>query len=172
MPDWGIALMTACAALAGSLVTGWYTRAAGGRQADAARHAGNRQADAVLETVRMTLQDQRSVRELDLRRGAYAEFLAAAEVLVLTRRTRVGDPADLPALRRAFSAVLLEGPADAARTARELVDLLGTGHGSLDTIEQRREAFVAAAQQALRPADPAPPPAARAGGGDPSAPPR
>jgi hypothetical protein len=139
MVAWGIALMTACAAVAGSLVTGWYTRV-----------SGSRQADAVLETVRMTLQDQRSVRLFDLRRGVYAEFLAAAEVLVQTRRTRVGDPSDQPALRRAFAAVLLEGPADTASAARGLVDLLGTGRGSMDEIELRREAFIATAQQALR----------------------
>ena len=149
MSEWGIALIAAGAALAGSLVTGWFARAAGGRQADAARHAGDRQADAALATVRMTLADQRSIRLLDLRRGAYAEFLAAAEVLVLTRRTRVGDSGDLPALRRAFAAVLLEGPEAVSAPARGFVDLLSAGRGSLDDLDRERQGFITAAREAL-----------------------
>ena len=160
MGDGWIALIAAGAAVAGGLVTGGFTHV-----------AGVRRADAVLEAVLTAFRDQRTARELELRRGAYADFLAAAEVLVLTRRTRVGDASDLPALRRAFAAVLLAGPPETGGAARELVDLLGTGHGSLDQVEARREAFVTAARQALLTGAETAPEAVRAPGSGASVPP-
>ncbi|AEW95467.1 hypothetical protein SCATT_30960 [Streptantibioticus cattleyicolor NRRL 8057 = DSM 46488] len=68
MGEWGVALIAAGSALAGSLITGWFTGRAGSSQAAAARHAGDRQADALLDTVRATLGEQRTIRLLDLRR--------------------------------------------------------------------------------------------------------
>ncbi|MGW6459925.1 hypothetical protein ACWF94_29025 [Streptomyces sp. NPDC055078] len=59
MSQWGIALIAAGSAVAGGAVTGWFTRSAGHRQAEAARHAGDRQADALLATVQATLDEQR-----------------------------------------------------------------------------------------------------------------
>ncbi|MFJ9851124.1 hypothetical protein [Streptomyces sp. NPDC101150] len=148
MGEWGIALIAAGAALAGSLVTGWYTRSAGTRQAEAARHAGDRQADALLETVRLTLQEQRAVRVLDLRRQTYVAFLEAAEVVMLTSRTGIGVSGDGAALQRAFGAVALEGPVEVARAAGEVVDGLRRQQ-SPDHLERAKREFVSAAQAAL-----------------------
>ncbi|AXK34952.1 hypothetical protein DVA86_22210 [Streptomyces armeniacus] len=150
MGEWGIALVAACSAVAGSLVTGWFTRSAGSRQAAAARHAGDRQADALLDTVRMTLEEQRAVRTLDQRRQTYVRFLDAAETAILTRTTGEGHADDRAALQRAYGAVLLEGPDDAAGAARDLLGCLrGTATASLDDLERARLAFVAAARTAL-----------------------
>ncbi|OEV09140.1 hypothetical protein [Streptomyces nanshensis] len=151
MSEWGVALVTACSTLAGGVITGWFARSAGHRQATAARHAGDRQADALLETVRMTLQEQRTVRVLDQRRQTYVQFLEAAEAVILSRRT--GDRAgpDRPALQRALGTVVLEGPDAVGQAARELVDAL-KGSRSLDDLQTARSAFVTAAREAL--ADP------------------
>jgi hypothetical protein len=66
MGELGVALIAAGSAVAGSVVTGWFTRSAGQRQAAAAQHAGDRQADALLQTVRALsrhLQQPRQARE-------------------------------------------------------------------------------------------------------------
>ncbi|WP_405610643.1 hypothetical protein OG292_07580 [Streptomyces sp. NBC_01511] len=148
MSEWGIALIAAGAALTGSLVTGWYTRSTGIRQAEAARHAGDRQADALLHTVRLTLGEQRSVRVLDLRRQTYVDFIAAAEVVMLTGRTGIGAADDGPALQRAFGAVALEGPDTVTRAAGELVDGLRLNR-TMDELEGAKRDFVASARSAL-----------------------
>ncbi|MGW2509785.1 hypothetical protein ACWC0A_10200 [Streptomyces scopuliridis] len=148
MSEWGIALIAAGSALVGSLITGWFTRTASGRQAEAARHAGNRQADAVLDTVRATLEEQRAVRVLDLRRQTYVGFLECAEVVGLSRRTGHDQPGDRPALQRAFVAVLLEGPEDVSRAAQRLVDCL-RGSPSPDDLDHARSEFIDAARGAL-----------------------
>ncbi|GGZ89977.1 hypothetical protein ACFOOM_08635 [Streptomyces echinoruber] len=148
MREWGIALLAAGSALLGSVVTGWFTRGAGHRQAEAARHAGDRQADALLETVRLTLEEQRASRVHEARRQTYARFLEAVEAVLLARRTGEGQPTDRSALQRAFGTVLLEGPDDVARIARELMNLLG-GSRSLDDLERERRSFIEAAQRAL-----------------------
>ncbi|MFE4533690.1 hypothetical protein ACFRKB_01305 [Streptomyces scopuliridis] len=150
MSEWGIALIAAGSALVGSLITGWFTRTAGGRQAEAARHAGDRQADAVLDTVRATLEEQRAVRVLDLRRQTYVRFLECAEVVSLSRRTGHGQPGDGPALQRAFVAVLLEGPEEVSGAARRLVDSL-RGSPSPDDLDQARSEFIDAARGTLSP---------------------
>ncbi|MET4922517.1 hypothetical protein P3L51_09180 [Streptomyces sp. PSRA5] len=155
MDEWGIALIAAGSALAGSLVTGWFARSAGMRQAEAAQHAGDRQADALLHTVRLTLQEQRAVRLLDLRRQTYVAFLEAAEAATLTSRTGIGPGSDGAALQRAFGAVALEGPADVARAAREVADRLRRDD-SPDDIERAKQTFISAAQAALDPAVPRP----------------
>ncbi|MGW0731599.1 hypothetical protein [Streptomyces sp. NPDC002851] len=148
MTEWGVALIAAGAALAGSVVTGWFAMGAGGRQAEAARHAGDRQADAVLETVRATLHEQRTTRVLDLRRQTYVRFLEAAASAASTLRTGVADGPDQPSLERSLQAVLLEGPAHVAEAARELADRLERSR-PLDDIEEAESAFLTAARQAL-----------------------
>ncbi|MFC8077174.1 hypothetical protein ACFUN8_16790 [Streptomyces sp. NPDC057307] len=155
MSEWGIALIAAGSALAGSLVTGWFARSAGMRQAEAAQHAGDRQADALLHTVRLTLQEQRAVRLLDLRRHTYVAFLQAAEAVALTSRTGIGPGGDGAALQRALGAVALEGPAEVARAAGEVVDRLRRDD-SPDDVERAKLTFVSAAQAALDPAVPGP----------------
>lgn len=150
MNEWGIALIAAGSALAGSLVTGWFSRSAGIRQAEAARHAGDRQADAALDTVRLTLREQRAVRVLDLRRQTYVAFLEAAEAAMLAGRTGIAMGGDSSALQRAFGAVTLEGPADVTRAAAEVVE--GLRHGqSQDRVESAKSDFVSAARTALDP---------------------
>jgi hypothetical protein len=152
MSEWGVALITAGSALAGGVITGWFTRGAAHRQATAARHAGDRQADALLETVRMTLQEQRAVRLLDQRRQTYVQFLEAAEAVILSRRTGDRAASDRPALQRALGIVQLEGPESVAQAARELTDAL-KGKGSLDALQTARSAFLTAAQDAVRSPD-------------------
>ncbi|MCT2590801.1 hypothetical protein LHJ74_12910 [Streptomyces sp. N2-109] len=151
MSEWGIALISAGSALAGGLVTGWFARSAGVRQADAARHAGDRQADALLETVRRTFEEQRTVRLLDLRRQTYLRFLEAAEVVLLARRSSgAGQSGDGPALQRALGAVMLEGPSEVAGAAQELDRCLRTG-GRPDDLEDARRNFITTARGTLEP---------------------
>ncbi|MGW1963615.1 hypothetical protein ACWCPD_25705 [Streptomyces sp. NPDC001935] len=106
MSEWGGALIAAGSAVAGSIVTGWYTRSAGLRQAEAAKHAGDRQADALLRTVQETLNEQRWARIEDRRHTTYSEFQDAAEEVA--RDPRNNDL--VPALHRALSRVWIEGP--------------------------------------------------------------
>ncbi|WPB94399.1 hypothetical protein [Streptomyces malaysiensis] len=149
MSDWGIALIAAGSAIAGSVVTGWYTRSAGIRQAAAARHAGDRQADALLESVRMTLRAESGHREFALRRQTYAEFLEAAEARILTERNGRGQADDDVLLQRALSGVLLEGPPDAATAAQHLVDCLRR-HERPDELKRAKLAFISVAQERCR----------------------
>ncbi|MGW8378378.1 hypothetical protein [Streptomyces sp. ODS28] len=144
MNDWATALIAAGSAIAGSVVTGWYTRSAGFRQAAAARHAGDRQADAVLESVRMTLRAEADQRALALRRQTYADFLAAAEAKI-----RRGQADDDVALQRALGGVLLEGPAEATAAAQHLVDCLRR-HKKPDELKDAKLAFVEVAQECCR----------------------
>ncbi|HEY5833005.1 hypothetical protein [Streptomyces sp.] len=164
MSDWAIALIAAGSALAGSAVTGWYARAAGIRQAEAARHAGDRQADALFDTVRMTLREQAAQRVLDLRRQTYLRFLEAADAAIVTARTSLPHPAaDPTALPRALGAVTLEGPQEVADAARHFADRV-RAHARPDDLEAAKHTFLTAASSALLP----PPP--RAGGRPPSGP--
>ncbi|MEW5354882.1 hypothetical protein [Streptomyces sp. 16-176A] len=170
MSEWGIALIAAGAAIAGSVVTGWYSRSAGIRQADAARHAGDRQAEALLESVRMTVRgeaEQRALavrrvrgeaeqRALAVRRQVYAGFLGAAEARVLAERTgRGGEQGDAVLLQRALGEVVLEGPSDVAAAAARLVDALRR-HEPPDDLNRAKLAFVTEARRALDTAPPAP----------------
>lgn len=148
MGEWGIALIAAGAALLGSVVTGWYTRGAGDRQAEAARHAGDRQADALLDTVRATLDDQRAARLLGNRRETYVRFVTAVESVHTAVRTGEGSPADRPELRRALAAVSLEGPPEVHRLARALAESLDDRAG-LRAYAERDERFLRAAREAL-----------------------
>ncbi|WP_240656797.1 hypothetical protein, partial [Streptomyces sp. V2] len=116
MSEWGVALIAAGSAVAGSIVTGWYARGAGIRQAEAARHAGDRQADALLESVRITIRADAEQRARAERRRVYAEFLAAAEARILTERTGRGGPEDEAQFQRALGLTVLEGPPPVAET--------------------------------------------------------
>ncbi|MGW0683796.1 hypothetical protein ACWD2L_10595 [Streptomyces sp. NPDC002754] len=148
MSDWGVALIAAGSAIAGSVVTGWYGRSAGIRQAEAARHSGDRQADALLTSVRMTLgaDEQRAAREA--RRATYAEFLAAAESGIVAERTGLGTAEDEPRLYRASSAVALEGPSPVAEAAVAVVEALRR-HDTQDDLRRAKDAFIAAAREDL-----------------------
>ncbi|RBM12659.1 hypothetical protein [Streptomyces sp. PT12] len=148
MGEWGVALIAAGSALAGSLVTGWFSRAAGSRQAEAARHAGDRQADALLETVRMTLGEQRDARVQDVRRQTYVRFLEAAEGAILARRTGEGQASARAALHQALAAVDLEGPDAVAAAARGFVSGLRADEAPGD-LGRARETFAEAARAAL-----------------------
>ncbi|MEW1798654.1 hypothetical protein ACIGO7_11890 [Streptomyces virginiae] len=120
--------------MAGSIATGWFTRSAGRRQADAARHSGDRQADAVLDTVRVTLEEQRRIRIEDRRRNAYSEFLMAAQTTAFADRDGRVDLALLPS---AFAQVEIEGPAVVTAAALVLFDAarqLGRRAGDEDAI--------------------------------------
>jgi hypothetical protein len=154
MSEWAIALIAAGSAIGGSAVTGWYTRGAGIKQAEAARHAGDRQADALLDTVRMTLHEAAAVRVLDLRRQTYGRFLEAAEAAIVANRTGIGSglgPAsDAANLQHASVGVTLEGPAEVSHAARELLDRLRR-HGPPDDLEHAKADFISAAQTALDP---------------------
>ncbi|MEU6705766.1 hypothetical protein [Streptomyces wuyuanensis] len=109
MSEWGVALIAAGSAVAGSAVTGWFTRSAGRRQAEAARHAGERQADALLHTVQATLDEQRRVRIEDRRRRIYVDLLHATQCIVIDR-----VPHQSADVARHLTVVTLEGPPEVA----------------------------------------------------------
>ncbi|WP_344904536.1 hypothetical protein [Actinomadura meridiana] len=150
MADWGVALIAAGSAFGGSMITGWYARVAGTRQAAAARHAGDRQADAMIETMRMTLEEQRAIRTAEERRQTYLRFLEAAETAIVTRRTGSSTEDVRLALQRTSMALLLAGPPDVVRTAQVFVESLRQEPShSLDDLEKAKLLFVNAAQEAL-----------------------
>jgi hypothetical protein len=151
MSEWGIALIAAGSAVAGSIVTGWYSRSAGVKQAEAARHAGDRQADALLDTVRLTLREEAAVRALEVRRQTYVQFLAAVETAVAAGRTGRGDTGDGGDLQHALALVAMEGPQDVEAAARDMVRHLRRG-GRPDDIDDARRRFFTAVRAALRPA--------------------
>jgi hypothetical protein len=133
-----------------SLLTGLLARGAGVRQADAVREAGGRQADALLATVQSTHEEQRAVRVLDFRRQAYARFIEAVETVMQARIRGEDRGDDHAALRPSFAAVLMEGPADVAAAARELVDCLGAeGFSSSEDIERTSQNFIDVARSAI-----------------------
>ncbi|MFE1381907.1 hypothetical protein ACFW6S_23515 [Streptomyces sp. NPDC058740] len=88
MSEWGIALIAAGSAVAGSVVTGFFAWKAGHRQAEGAEAAGQAQAHALLHTVNITLREQRLVTAVQERRSAYARFLDAALVFEANRDTQ------------------------------------------------------------------------------------
>ncbi|MEU1281599.1 hypothetical protein [Streptomyces sp. NPDC005805] len=143
-----VAAVAAGAAVVASAVTGWFTRSAGERQAEAARRAGERQAEALLESVRVTLRGEATGRILEARRQTYTQFLGAAETRILTERTGRGQAGDDALLERALGGVLLEGPDGPAAAAQDLVDRLRR-RATPDELRQAKLAFVAAAQEAL-----------------------
>ncbi|MEV7089488.1 hypothetical protein AB0O07_26960 [Streptomyces sp. NPDC093085] len=160
MAEWGVALIAAGAAIVSGVVTGWYGRSAGLRQAEAARQAAvlqaeaarqasDRQAEALLASVRMTLRAEADHRALALRRRTYADFLAAAEDRILAERGGRGPAEGDAPLQRALGAVLLEGPSEAVEAARHLVDCLRR-HEKPDEVRRAKLAFVAVARGCSR----------------------
>lgn len=148
MGEVGVALIAAGAAVAGSLVTGWFSRSAGIKQAQAARDSGERQADALLDSVRLTVEAEARQRSLTLRRQVYADFLGAAEARILAERTGRGQPEDPARLQAAYGAVVLEGPTEAATAAQHLLDGLRR-HDTPDELAEAKHAFIAAAREGL-----------------------
>ncbi|MDT0266519.1 hypothetical protein RM844_09440 [Streptomyces sp. DSM 44915] len=139
MTEWGVALIAAGSALLASLISGFF-----------ARSAGRRQASAMLETVRITVEQQRQERALAARRATYLRFLDAAETVLLARRAGGGTAEDRAALQRAMGAVQLEGPA--ASEAGALLEALRQQRGP-DELERARFAFITAAREGLRAAE-------------------
>ncbi|MET8826504.1 hypothetical protein ABZX40_28255 [Streptomyces sp. NPDC004610] len=148
MSELAVALVAAGAALAGSVVTGWYARNAGIRQAEAARQAGERQAEALLESVRMTVRGADLQRAVALRRQIYAEFLGAAEARILVERTGRATGDEQGPLQRAYAGVVLEGPEQVAAAAQELLESLRR-HETQDDLHRAKTAFVGEAKRAV-----------------------
>jgi hypothetical protein len=153
MSEWGIVLIAAGSAVAGSVVTGWFTRSAGHRQAAAAQHAGDRQADALLATVQATLDDQRHARVLETRRQVYVQFLQAAAAPRRTEQERTATAFQLDA---ATFLIRLEGPdavAKAANRYARTLDRIYAGPERPDDWEAllvaSYDAFIEAARRAL-----------------------
>jgi hypothetical protein len=67
---------------------------------------------------------------------------------VLTERTGKGGPDGEAQLRRALGAVVLEGPSEAAATARQLVDCLRR-HEAPDDLDRAKSVFVSVVQELL-----------------------
>jgi formiminotetrahydrofolate cyclodeaminase len=121
MSEWGIALIAAGSAVAGSIATGWFTRNAGHRQAAAAEHAGNRQAEALIATVQATLDEQRRARRMDQRRQVYLRFITVGQMPRSTPEER--RDAD-QCMEEAMSLIHLEGPPDVVAAAQMFVTTL------------------------------------------------
>ncbi|SOE09024.1 hypothetical protein SAMN06272775_0102 [Streptomyces sp. 2323.1] len=137
MSDWGVALIAAGSAIAGSVVTGWLTRSAGFRQAAAAqlageeqaaaaRLAGEQQAQAVLKTVQQTLEAQARTQQLETKREVYVAFLQAAQALVEDRKRAQGalDEALLAEAQRTYQVLRLEGPDNVTAHAQFLMQAI------------------------------------------------
>ncbi|MGC9541003.1 hypothetical protein [Streptomyces sp. UG1] len=142
MSEWLVAVLAALigagAALAGSVISARSTRAAGERQAEAALH-----------TLRLTVEEQRATRVHDQRRQAYVRFLEAADAGARAGRAWEGQPTDRLDLERAYTVVLLEGPAEPAAAAGALMRCLRAQRVVLDEFDARREEFLAVARAAL-----------------------
>ncbi|WP_369043333.1 hypothetical protein [Streptomyces sp. Midd1] len=160
MGDLQLALIAAGSALVGSGLTGWFTVAAGRRQAGAAQYAGDKQAEAVLRTVQQTLDEQRLARLQDARRAAYAAYLTAAEQKaeevspggrVVSTVRRSDATIDLSV---AFSLVELEGPPSVLEQATTVRGLLMRPAAdrtvNFRMYREARARFIAASQEALR----------------------
>ncbi|MFE0383937.1 hypothetical protein ACFW1F_07605 [Streptomyces bungoensis] len=152
MSEWGVALIAAGSAVAGSIVTGWYTRSAGIRQAEAAKHAGDRQADALLHTVRATLDDQRLARMEDRRRQTYIAFLEVVDDLSR-------DSQSLELFRKMNDALVhvsIEGPQPVVAAALEYGRLAFTWDSDrnlLQPLVEARTTYIAAVRTALNLSD-------------------
>ncbi|MWA15439.1 hypothetical protein E5671_40735 [Streptomyces sp. BA2] len=141
-------MIAAGSAVAGSIVTGWFTRSAGQRQAAAARHAGDRQADALLATVQATLDDQRRARAIDRRRQVYLEFTEAAHQVFVQGRT---TPEHVARLTHMSWAVGLVGPRSVDDAADALCQEVSSLTGeSLSFDEDRVASLYFAFQESAR----------------------
>ncbi|MFD3991409.1 hypothetical protein [Streptomyces sp. NPDC058583] len=161
MSEWGIAILAAASAIAGSLVGGYFARGAGKRQASAAIAAAEHQVDALFSTVRDTLDEQSRARVVDARRQAYVQLLSAVDGYAMllgarfvSRAPGAEDEARI-ALRTALSLVDLEGPVEVSAAAKELADDLFDApqdrEGVPMSVPEKRAVFMDAARQALAP---------------------
>ncbi|MFH8991423.1 hypothetical protein [Streptomyces sp. NPDC017940] len=167
MSEWGVALIAAGSAIAGSVVTGWLTRSAGLRQASAAhlageeqaaavRHAGEKQAEAVLKTVQQTLEAQARNQQIDAKREAYVAFLQAAQALVEDRKRDQGslDETLLAEAERAYQVLRLEDTDNVTAHAQFLMDAIDNSLsdpsvGAAD-LDRHLSRYVTVAQHHLR----------------------
>jgi hypothetical protein len=145
MSGWEIALVAAGSAIAGGLVTGWFTRP-GGKQALLV--AGDPQADALAKAVQMAVREHRALQMFEVRRRTYMQFIQAAESVCWKRTTGGASPADRLALHQALAAVELEGPPDVADAAREIVDRSRKDQ-SLDELDDAKLNFISTAHGVL-----------------------
>ncbi|MEU9865204.1 hypothetical protein AB0D99_30495 [Streptomyces sp. NPDC047971] len=152
MSEWGIALIAAGAAIAGSVATGFFAWKAGHRQAAAAEAAGHAQANALIATVQATLDEQRRARAIEQRRQVYVQFLDAAgrftngTGVLLQATPSAAYPEDV---RAALFTVILEGPPSVADAARDLVQSLAERRPAPDSREAAQNRFIEAARHAL-----------------------
>ncbi|MFE1271313.1 hypothetical protein [Streptomyces sp. NPDC058758] len=144
MSEWGIALIAAGSAVAGSITTGWFAWKAGHRQAAAAEAAGQAQASALISTVQATLNDQRQARTEERRRRVYTDLLTAGQAWELGASE--GESRTLSA----FHAVEVEGPDYVASAALDYASAAG-GHGRDITFGSApaRERYLEAVRRAL-----------------------
>jgi hypothetical protein len=135
--------------------------AAGQRQADAAWEAGRLQADAQLDVARQTLTAQHLAAQREVRRSAYAAFLAATnaahqhhrewqQALGTAEATSCRDRyrAAMLAVTEALTLVRLEGPNSVASAAEALQSSLDA-NASLGHHQSAHTAFLDAAHTAL-----------------------
>ncbi|MFF2411772.1 hypothetical protein [Streptomyces sp. NPDC058092] len=151
MSEWVSAAIGAGSAVVGGIVTGWFTRSAGHRQADAAKHAGDRQADALIATVQETLEEQRAQSRWEARRNVYVQFLDAVGS-VASRGPITGQPEPVSGMR-AYLLLELEGPEEVVRCGRALVESASWSsrlvQDGSDAFAEARAAFIRAAQVAI-----------------------
>ncbi|MFI8769490.1 hypothetical protein ACIGN6_31925 [Streptomyces sp. NPDC053792] len=151
MSEWGIALIAAGSAIAGSIVTGFFAWKAGHRQAAAAEAAGHAQANALISTVQATLDEQRRTRAIDQRRQVYVQLLDAGERLrnsVLASAS--ASAATIEDVRATLSMVVLEGPDPVVAAARAYADALDPRGGrSSEDRSAKRDAYIEAVRQVL-----------------------
>ncbi|WP_329276961.1 hypothetical protein [Streptomyces sp. NBC_01451] len=139
MSEWGVALIAAGAAVAGGVVTGWFTRSAGLRQATAAQHAGDRQADALLHTVQATLDEQKRARIDERRRQVYGNFLEFTERVAWLNNLELQVE---PSMSRVMASLTLEGPASVEDPARQMLRFI------IEILDARRRQDVPARDEA------------------------
>jgi hypothetical protein len=160
MGELGVALIAAGSALAGSALTGWFTIAAGRRQAAAARYAGDEQARAVIDTVNRTLDEQRAARAQDARRRVYSDFLTAFDHAHVLRGSVLHTTAEQVEatlkLKMHEGLIDLEGPEDVRQAVGALQDALAdlpsdspAPPGARERIRPLRQAFLDVARQAI-----------------------
>jgi hypothetical protein len=149
MDEWVVGVIAAGSAVAGSIVTGWFTRSAGTRQAEAARHAGDRQADALLATVQASLDEQRRARAQDIRRQVYVQLIQVGQMPRGSARER--REAEQRA-QEVLSLIHLEGPSEVVAAAGAFVTGMAEAWDEHDLWVAERP-FLLAARRALDIAD-------------------
>ncbi|MGW1468467.1 hypothetical protein ACWCPT_29495 [Streptomyces sp. NPDC002308] len=138
MSEWVSALIGAGSAVAGGIVTGWYSRAAGFRQAEAAETAANRQVEALLESTRKSLGAASEAAKRQEQREAYLALLNAVDQSLDLLPTVAGEMPDQQTVAR------MEEVTNRIRAAVTLVDVVGP-----DSVREAAEAMRASSREAL-----------------------